>query len=240
MAFPFYLAATAAEFSRLEELSAGRAWMACHFSGYGTGLSNLPESLPPGAMVIVNDRVPVCGHDPGRIREQLEELTELWKPGCVLLDFQRPGEPRTARIAAALAEGMGCPVGVSETYARELPCPVFLPPPPPDRGLEAWLAPWKGRELWLEAALDSCVFTVTEEGSRRECLPFAQPEGELFRDSSLHCSYRIRIEADAVRFYLYRTRDDLRALLRAGQALGVTRAVGLYQELGEFMPFPEE
>ena len=213
--------------------------MACHFSGYGTGLSNLPDTLPPGAMVILNDRVPVCGHDPGRILEQLEELVEALEPACVLLDFQRPGSPLTARIAAALAGVDSCPVGVSELYAQALDCPVFLPPPPLDCSLEEWLSPWEGREVWLEAALDSCVFTVTELGSHLEPQPFTEPEAELFRDCSLHCSYRICLEETAAHFHLYRTREDLRALLRAGEGLGITRAVGLFQELGDFDPFLE-
>ena len=45
-----------------------------------------------------------------------------------------------------------------------------------------------------------------------------------------------------MRFTLFRTPEDLDALLTEGEALGVTRAVGLYQELHgipQFLTAPE-
>lgn len=238
MAFPFYLARTAAEFSAEEPASGRCAWMACHFSSYGTGLSNLPAALPEGAMVILNDRIPVCGHDPDFIVEQVKELVLRLKPDCLLLDFQRPGEPQTARIAAALAALPDCPVGVSEVYAPELCCPVFLPPPPLDIPLADYLLPWRGRELWLEAAIECAAITVTEEGSRYEALPFSPPPENAFHEPKLHCHYSTQVGEDAVTFRLYRTYEDLLALLQEAEALGVTRTAGLYQQLGDFAKPP--
>jgi hypothetical protein len=72
------------------------AWMACHFSPYGTGLSNLPPNLPANAMVILNDRTPIHGHDSKEILCQLNNLT----PHCLLLDFQRQAVEETAAPAA--------------------------------------------------------------------------------------------------------------------------------------------
>ena len=48
MAIGRYFAMTAAEIRGCSALPAGIAWMACHFSPYGTGLSNLPPELPEG------------------------------------------------------------------------------------------------------------------------------------------------------------------------------------------------
>ena len=45
MGLPLYLAMTAAELSAAEALPRKMAYMACHFSLYGTGLSNIPEQL---------------------------------------------------------------------------------------------------------------------------------------------------------------------------------------------------
>ena len=236
-AFPFYLARTAAEFSPGEEPSGACAWMACHFSVYGTGLSNLPETLPPGSMVILNDRIPVHGHDPELILSQLHALTERLRPECILLDFQRPSDPRTARIAAALDGFSGCPLGVSELYAEPLGCPVFLPPPPPDCPPEKWFAPWQGRELWLEAALERTVVTLTEDGAHREALEYAAPPEGCFPAPGLFSRYRIRLTESTAQFHLYRTKEELSALLKKAGALGVTRAVGLYQQLGDYSPF---
>ena len=47
MAITPFLAMTAAEFRKKEDLPDKIAWMACHFSPYGLGLSNLPQRLPP-------------------------------------------------------------------------------------------------------------------------------------------------------------------------------------------------
>lgn len=236
MAFPCYLAMTAAEFTHTQTLPDKPAWMACHFSPYGTGLSNCPERLPKGAMVILNDRTPIHGHDPERVARQLGEIAERAEAACVLLDFQRPGSPETAAVAQAVVQGLTCPVGVSEPYAKGLACPVFLPPPPPDQPLAAHLTPWEGREIWLEAALDGETITVTKQGARLTPLIHWEGEDCGFRDVALYCHYITQIDTNQIRFTLFRTRRDLEALLKRAADLGVTQAVGLYQELG--LPSP--
>jgi len=232
-AFPIYLAMTAAEFHSSPVISQPVAWMACHFSCYGTGLSNLPSSLPKGSMLIVNDRTPVCGHDPLRITDQLTEIVDKLRPECILLDFQRPEEAETAAIAEAIVSGLRCPVGVSEGYADTLDCPVFLPPPPLDQPLKLHLQPWEHREIWLEAALDKTTITVTEDGSTFSPGMFSPDPDSSFREESLFCHYRVETTDASARFHLFRTREDLSSLLEAAESLGVTRAVGLYQELSQ-------
>ena len=235
MAFPFYLAQTWGEFSACSIAPQPMAWMACHFSSYGSGLSNLPPALPPGSMVILNDRIPIHGHDPARITDQLHTLIERTQAVCVLLDLQRPDEPEASGIAAALVASLPCPVGVAESYAAPLNCPVFLSPPPPHALPEAWLAPWQGREIWLDAACTGSLIRVTEAGSL-----FLPPEEENdfpFEDQQLLCHYRTQIKDKEIRFHLRRTEADLKKLLQKAETLGVTRSVGLYQELGAFDPF---
>ena len=140
--------------------------MACQFSPWNQGLSNLPRTLPQGSLVILNDQSPICGHDSSRILRQLKELLEGNRCYGLLLDFERPGQEEAAAMAAALAEALPCPVGVSAAYADGLSTPVFLPPAPPDTPLGEYLAPWAGREIWLEAALNGCRITLTERGGR--------------------------------------------------------------------------
>lgn len=233
MAFPCYLAMTAAEFSNSQTFPAKPAWMACHFSPYGTGLANRPSQLPKGAMVILNDRTPIHGHDPALIAGQLGETVEQTQAACVLLDFQRPGCPETAAAAEAVVKTLSCPVGISEAYAAGLPCPVFLPPPPLDQALTEYLTPWKGREIWLEAALDGETVTVTPEGARRASLLRWDSPEDGFSDNALHCHYIAKVEHNQIRFALFRTAADLEALFREAGSLGVTQAVGLFQELGD-------
>ena len=229
MEIPLYLAMTAAEFRRCVPLPSPIAWMACHFSPYGTGLSNLPEEFPPDSLIILSDYLPPSGHDPQRIAAQLAELHSRLRPMGILLDFQRPGSEETAVIAAQLTSALSCPVCVSDLYAKPLDCPVFLPPPELTCRLEAHLAPWVGREIWMEAACESVSWEITESGAT--CAPSDPLRSLPFCDKDLHCHYRLTMEESAAIFQMTRTRDDLASLLAEARQLGVACAVGLWQEL---------
>ena len=229
MVLPLYLAQTSLEMAE-NSLPEHPAYMACHFSPGGKGLSNLPQQLPTGAMLILDDSTPMDGHNPGQILQQLSQL--ITGLGCesLLLDFQRRDIPGQQELARLLSNSLPCPVGVSELYGKQLSCPVFLPPPPPDRLLSEYLAPWQGRETWLEAALDGLTLTLTGDGCSVSPLPDFPEDG--LTDIKLHCRYSIETTADSAIFRLWRTKADLELLLSDARALGVTKAIGLWQELG--------
>jgi len=105
-----------------------------------------------------------------------------------------------------------------------------LSPVPPDVPVEEYLRPWQGREVWLEAALDGMVITVTGQGAQSKRVLRSEPGEREHFDELLCCHYSMKIE-DSVVFTLRRTEEDLRNLLNQAEKLGVTRAVGLYQEL---------
>ena len=232
MAIKRNLAMTGAEIRANAALPENIGWMACHFSPYGTGITNLPPALPRGAMLILNDRTPIHGHDPERIAAQLQQTMRQQRCECLLLDFQRSGEPETAALVSHILDALPCPVAVSEGYAEGTGCPVFLSPLPADVPLSDHIAPWNGREIWLEAALEGKVITLTEDGAASSPLPrWDTPEGG-YQENSLHCHYTISLTDTQAEFTLYRTREDLDNLLAEAEALGITRAVGLYQELG--------
>lgn len=232
MPLPLYLALTAPELSTAGALPRHLAYMACHFSPYSTGLSNIPQCLPSGSMLILNDETPVEGHDPELIGRQLVEVSENLHCSCILLDLQRPFGDVTCRIAEAILLNASCPVAVSESYATQLKCPVFLSAPPADRLLREYLEPWQAREIWLEAALDAKSITVDKSGSRTA--PAAPCDSSLLphRSEQLYCHYKIEPEPEQVCFTLQRTQEDLKDLLAEAESLGVVGAVGLYQELG--------
>ena len=230
MAIDRYLAMTAAEFFGAAVLPEKMAWMACHFSAYGTSLSNIPRALPAGSLLILNDRMPVHGHDGLAIADTLGQVMEELSCSGILLDFQRPGCQEAAKIAQAVTS-LPCPVCVSQAYAGGLNCPVFLPPVPPHIPVAEYLSPWAGREIWLESSLETEELILTEAGceiSAAQAGGFDTPEQA---DGTLFCRYRIAVEESKARFSLYRSREDLSALLEAAESLGVTRAVGLWQEL---------
>lgn len=229
MVLPLYLAQTPLEMAR-NPMPGRLAYLSCHFSPGGKGLSNLPETCMPGSILILDDSTPMDGHEREWILTQLSEWIAKNQCEALLLDFQRQGIPEQQELAKLLSGALPCPVSVSEFYARELSCPVFLPPVPPDKPLMEYLRPWQGREIWLEAALDRIMLALTESGCT--AAPFFDFPEDGHSDARLHCHYTAEIGPDSAVFRLWRTRSDLDALLADAQGQGVTRAIGLWQELG--------
>ncbi len=234
MAIAPFLAMTAAEMYAASSLPPKIAWMACHFSPYQLGLSNLPIELPPDSLLIVDDFTPPQGHDPGLIREQLLACVEALQCCGVLLDFQREDSAESAAIVKQLAAELPCHVAVSECYAKDLECPVFLSLLPPSVPLKEQILPWKGRELWLELGTDGERITLTEKGAESVLLPYPDPSFPGFAEQALHCHYAMEANEKSARFTLWRTKDDREDLLEEAATLGITNAVGLFQELGQF------
>ena len=224
-----YLAMTAAEFRRCTEIPGKPAWMACHFSPYGTGLSNLPDRLPENSLLILNDRTSVRGHDPQRIYDQLlHTVTEL-KCSAVLLDLQIPENPGTEAIVKKLLT-LPCPVIVSPDYGAPLDCPIFLPPVPLRKDIDEHIAPWAGRDIWLDIATDGQQLTVTAEGAVCSPLPSGRVQDCPFLDGELLCHYGIAVGSDRAVFTLQRTRADAQKLILEAQKRNI-HTVGLWQEL---------
>lgn len=231
MALPLYLAMTAAEMTGNPVLPPHFAYMACHFSPYGRALSNCPRSLPSESVLVVDDVTPIFHHDPELIVQQLESMLRNAPDASVLLDFQRPGYEEAQQLARHLTEVLPCPTAVSALYAEQLSCPVFLPPAPPDVPIQVYLSPWKNREIWLEAALDAIEIRLSEAESRTIPLSGVPDGNHFLEDRHLHCHYRIQLLEEEARFTLFRTPEDLDALMQEAESLGVSRAVGLWQEL---------
>lgn len=229
MVSDIFLAMTGAEICGCRELPSHPGYMACHFSPYGQGLSDLPDAFPEGCLLILNDRIPICGHDPKRIAQQLQETVERLQCSCLLLDLQRTGSPEAQLLCETIAKAPPCPVGISEGYARS-GAAVFLPPVPRLVPLEAHLRPWEGWEIWLEVAPEYWITTVTGSGSEATPLPYQTPGQDTFPADGLHCRYFQEVYDDRVLFHFFRTPEDIDALLVAGKALGVERAIGLYQQ----------
>lgn len=231
MAIRRYLAMTAAEMRSCTSFPENIGWMACHFSPYGLGLSNLPKALPPGTLLILDDITPIHAHDPRIIADQLAKCVDGLKCSGVLLDFQRPRIEGTAALTKYLSGTLPCPMAVTEFYADGLTCPVCLPPLPCHIPLDEYLAPWRGREIWLEMALEEEILTLTEKGCTIEPLPREEACEGGHIEKDLHCHYHVQAEEYSARFALFRTREDLDALLKEAEDFGVTTAVGLYQEM---------
>ena len=108
MVLPLYLAMTAAEIRANTDFPPNIGYMACHFSPYGTGLSNCPAHLPEGSMLILNDRTPVYGHCPERIAQQLMEMAEVSPSTLTRL---RRNEVVSLTVLLKFCKVLGCDIG---------------------------------------------------------------------------------------------------------------------------------
>ena len=229
-----YLAMTAGEFHSCRDLPSKIAWMACHFSPYGTGLTKLPRELPAGALLILNDRTPIHGHNADLILDTLEAVMAEQNCGGLLLDLQQEGIPETEVLVQKLS-ALPCPIAVSVPYAPDHTA-IFLPPVPLLIPVGDYLAPWQGRDIWLDAALDACQITVTAAGATTTPLPARDLPALPHYDEELHLHYGLEVSPERAIFTLCRTKQDLSDLLDAAKAHGARNAVGLYQELSDFIP----
>ena len=230
MAIPLYLAQTAAEFASSSQKPEKIAWMACHFSPYGIGITNLPKHLPQDSLLILNDRTPPLGHDPKTVCNSLLHIVERFGCRGILLDFQAQGCDNIVAEATKLS----CPVAVTERYAANYDSAVFLSSPPLSIPLEEYIKPWACREIWLEAALGNEEIIITEQGSSFTQRQRSENEEYPFYEEQLHCKYRTEITDDRILFSLCRGKKELSSLLAEAESLGITLAVGLYQELKEY------
>ena len=145
----------------------------------------------------------------------------------LLLDFQRPDCKETEEMVRVLLT-LPFPVCVSDVYARNLDCPIFLPPIPITAEPSEYLTPWRGREIWQEVSKECLCITVTNSGS--ECA-YSRPTGEFpFYDSQLYCRYQTVVSEHAACFNLTRNQEDIGRLLDDAASYGVTKAIGLWQE----------
>lgn len=234
MALPCYLAMTGSEMEDHINHPKKIAWFSCHFSHKNQGLTNMPSKLPAGSIIILDDSQPPVNHDSELIAKQLQDLAATLSADGVLLDFQRPGNPQTAAIAAALSKALPCPVCVSDIYAEKLNCPVFLPPSPLHIPLTKHIKRWKGREIWLEAAIESQILSIKSDGAISIPSNSFSGSGNNHIDPILHCGYSTEVHPDSIDFTLFDTPELLPQKLQEAENLGIQKVIGLYQQLGKF------
>ena len=230
MVLPLYLAMTPWEMEVCPTLPPNIGWMACHFDPDGPGLRDIPDALPPGAMLILNDRLPCRDHDPAAIAAALAGAAEDLGCDSVLLDFEREPAADTMAVAQALRDALLCPLAAPPGFIEDLDCAVFLPSCPLHVPLAEHLRPWRDRTVWLDVCPRQQTITVTRDGSAYgPAIPVDRQGGEY--DEILRCQCVTGIGTDRVSFTLFDTPETLNRKLEQAAALGVAKGVGLYQEL---------
>ena len=222
-----YLAMTAAEFLSCASLPPKVAWMACHFSPYGRGLSNIPRELPKDSILILNDRIEPQGIDPQLVAQQLKQAVQALECYSVLLDFQRPGNELTQAVAEAVCNALPYPVAVSSSYAKELRCAVFLPPPGLREDIAAYFAPWQARELWLEVYDQWETVTVMSEAVQCNAEAPEVPPHLPHYDGAQNCRSALELLDDRAVFTLHRGIE-----LWQNSEYPITNLIALWQDYG--------
>lgn len=234
MSIPFFLAISAREFPLFSELPPNIAWMSAHFSSSGSGLSNLPQNLPEGSLLILDDQTPWEGHSTEMVcREVVESLLKS-KASGLLLDFERPVTPETALLTTALSQccrEIGVMLGAPESYAAEEDTAIFISPLPCQTPPE--LLYQKNRKLWLDVSAGAYLLHIAALGATGQAADQRSfPDGSYpeFIDPVLHCSYRSRPNAGGIDILLSHSRESIDTLLTALDEQVVQLAIGLYRE----------
>lgn len=235
MAIVCYHAMTAAELSTCDHLPAHVGWLACHFSLSGPGLSNIPKELPANSLLILDDSAPFHHHQPEVILRQLQETISALEVRAVILDLQRPNDPGVQNLVSMLQRELPCSVPAPPQHSSGNH-PVFLPPCPLNLPLERHLASYQGREIWLDAAPFPTQITVTAQGYTSQALSMAELRDATHWEPELYCNYKIALQDDRIIFTLSRDADAFCSWLEYAETLGVTAAIGLYQELKQQKP----
>lgn len=239
MSIALYLAMTATDFSHCPLLPEPVAWMALHFSAGGRGLSNCPAALPPGSLLILDDQIPWAGHSGDMVCRTVEALLLNTGSMGLLLDFERPARPETRSLAAALAaccRDLGRAIAMPPDYLEGGEAAVFLPAPPCYADPAKVMAPWQGREVWLEAALTGYQAEIRAGGveiqpRQPEALAELAAGEQIFLAPRRLFQYVSRGSSRGVTVDLFDTPESLRARLPAWEALGVSLAVGPWRRL---------
>lgn len=227
MGIPQYLAMTDGEIAACARLPPRLARMGCHFSD--DGLVGLPQALPRGALLVLDDRVSMAAQDPEHIFDQLAEALEKFSCTGLLLDFQQKENAPQRGLVRLLARELTVPLAAPPAYAAE-GCRLFLPPVAADQTVEEALSPWAGKKIWLDTAPAAVRLELTKQGCTRTPLPRMAASGK-FKDPGLCCNYSIEPTLNGgFQFTLYRDHCCIEAILEQAAAFGAELAVGLSQE----------
>lgn len=187
--------------------------------------SGIPPNLPPNSIIVLHDQE-YTAYDPDKVASFVSQ----YDCSGVLLDLQKINSHSSNLLIEALDQ-LHVPFCVSASYAQNDARAVFIPPVPLTIPLAQYIAPWRGRTIWLELALDGQLVTVTPDSSTERYLPAVKYPSEGRHDQHLHCHYEIKLTEQAAIFTLWRTKEDIDELLIEADQLGISLAIGLWQEL---------
>lgn len=219
MAIKFYLAMMAEEISDFPDLPENSAFIYHIYP-------DIFQEIPMSGIAVLTDFFPVQPD----LAQSVAQWIRQWSCEAVVLDFQNPKYEEAEGFVRLLQTYVSCPVVVSEIYAAQMDCPVFLPPLPHHKSLKDHLTPWQGREIWMDLSPLPEQLLLTQQGCSSHYDFSLPPCCPVHENAHLHCHYSITLEEGCAAFTFWRTDDDLTALLQELEEAGVHHAIGLHQE----------
>lgn len=231
MEIPWFPAITQEEIQKLATLPAQFAWMACHFNPEGNGIMDLPETLPPGCILILNDQIPYHGQSGEVIGQQLTECAQRWSLHGVLLDFERPVSEELRETVRMLVSTLPCPVACGKNLEIEGLVSVIQMPPLSEKPKE-YFESKKG--VWLELRKQAEGYRIERDGSKSYSTE--EPQGEKLKrlqDTALCVHYHFTVNTENADFVLWRDHKDREKIIEQAKEAGIDTVIGLYQEFRE-------
>ncbi len=195
MGTEIYVVMTGKEIRDCGKLPEKIAYLGCHFGG--NGLVGLPDGLPEGSMLLIDDRVVPQESDIESALAQLKPL--LPKFSGIYLDFQREETPKEA--ANLLVEKLPFPVGVPKRFGIGIP---VLPP----RQLNLLPGDYYHPGCWTEAAMTAWELTVTKDGCSKKEVPRKKDFSGHYSEI-LYCSYSVEMDEEKAVFVMQNNRELL-------------------------------
>lgn len=233
MSIPLFLAMTSSEFSTCTQPPHSIAWLALHFSMSGPGLSNRPRRLPPGSLLILDDRSPWADHSIEVVCKELVALLLDCQAYGLLLDFERPPTEATLLLVQALCQccsELNVPLAAPSAYLKRCNAIHFISPIPfqqmPDKSDSV--------TFWLDASPAALEVLITEGNavSREIFVPSSEviAAEHCFYSEILRCHYFSKAVPGGICLTLFRTAKSIRQMLSCEQAAPFQLAVGLWKE----------
>lgn len=192
---------------------------------FSPGLLIGPSRLPKGSVAVFTDRVTPTFHQSGRIAGELKALMKTLHSPALILDWTGELSPWLEELLKQLC---GVQLVLPPHLAGKEDSAVLVPSVV-EKSLEDLLAPWNGRQIWLDMVSSAAQLTLTRNGC--EVVPWQASirEGDLY-DETLCCQYRVETAQEEARFYLYETQQTRMKKLEKARSLGVAGAIGLWKD----------
>lgn len=194
MAREVYAAITGEEMGKISILPQNIAYLGTHFEG--NTLVDIPEALPEGSLLLIDDRVIPENVSIDLVIVSLSHLFPCLSG--IYLDFQQEDTPKD--LVHSLLKALPVPVGVPRRFGLGIP---VVPPRRLSMLPEKHYLPG----CWAEGAVSAWELTLTKDGCTKKEVSAKESAYEEY--SKLFCRYAVENDAEKAVFHLQNNRELL-------------------------------